>query len=344
VSGRSILGRSPYLQRITTSGAHVMFTASAPAEVRLSQPPAAFDLVASSTNEPLVRGLATYRTAAGELQPDTLYCYELMDDGAAVARPAGFRTAPAPDSGAKVSFVALGDSGSGSSDQIAVAKQLATVPFRLMLHTGDIAYESGTLAEFEANFFGVYGSLLRSFPVFPAIGNHDDATTFRLVYDLPFAGPANWYSFDYGDVHFVALDTNHMSTEQAAWLDADLASTDRKWRIVFGHHPPYSSGEHGSALAFRDLFGPILAEHRVALVLSGHDHHYERSRPQDGVYYVVTGGGGRGTRPTGVSEFTAFAEQVLHFVYVEIQGDELALHAIDATGAEFDQLVIRARE
>jgi 3',5'-cyclic AMP phosphodiesterase CpdA len=240
-----------------------------------------------------------------------------------------------------VSFVAFGDSGAGGADQLAVLEQMQTVPLRLLLHTGDIAYESGTMAEFESNFFAVYAPLLRSFPAFPSIGNHDDSSIFRQVYDLPWSGPGNWYSFDYGDVHFVALDTNHVDQEQAAWLEEDLAANQRDWVVVYGHHPPFSSGEHGSTSSMRDTFVPIFERHHVDLVLSGHDHDYERMLPQNGVEYVVTGGGGRGTRAVGTSSFTAFSEQVLNFVFVEVQGDELLLHAIDGEGTEFDQLLIR---
>jgi hypothetical protein len=94
-------------------------------------------------------------------------------------------------------------------------------------------------------------------------------------------------------------------------------------------------------MEFRDTFGPILEKYKVDLVLSGHDHDYERIAPQNGVHYVVTGGGGRGTRAVGSSSFTDFAEQVLNFVYVEVEGDRLLLHAIDGEGTEFDQLLIQ---
>ena len=86
---------------------------------------------------------------------------------------------------------------------------------------------------------------------------------------------------------------------------------------------------------------PILEKHKVPLVLNGHDHDYERTTPQNGVTYVVTGGGGVGVRPVGTSSFTAFSDAVIHFVYVTVAGNELALHAIDGLGQEFDSLVIR---
>lgn len=106
------------------------------------------------------------------------------------------------------------------------------------------------------------------------------------------------------------------------------------------HRPPYSSGLHGSDIALRELIAPVAEKHHVQLVLAGHDHDYERMIPQHGVAYVVTGGGGKGTYDVGSSSFSAFSEEVIHFVYIEVGIDELVLHAIDATGVEFDSMVV----
>jgi 3',5'-cyclic AMP phosphodiesterase CpdA len=221
---------------------------------------------------------------------------------------------------------------------------MLTVPFDLILHVGDIAYDDGTLGQLESQFFDVYRALIESFPVFPVAGNHDYGTAsgapLRQAFELPENGAPDgtesWYSFDWGNVHFVGLDTERIGDQQAAWLDADLAGTDKPWKVVLGHRPPYSSGEHGSSSAFRGQFGPLIEKHHVQLVLAGHDHDYERSQPIAGATYIVTGGGGRGTRPVGSSGFTAFSEDVLHFVQIEIYESELFIHAIDGMGKEFD--------
>jgi hypothetical protein len=149
-----------------------------------------------------------------------------------------------------------------------------------------------------------------------------------------------WYSFDWGQVHFVALNTEQMGVAQVEWLDNDLQKNPLPWTVVYGHAPPYSSGEHGSNYTFREQFGPVLEKHHVPLVLSGHDHDYERTNVINGTTYIVTGGGGIGTRPVGTSAFTAFSEAVIHFVYVEISGNSLVVHTIDGSGREFDQTVI----
>lgn len=343
------LHRAPYLQRVSDTATHVLWTADEgePDSVGLWQPNveerAAMRAAPASVmaDASPAAGIDQYEGQLADLSPDTMYCYSLGTETRTATDAAGFRTAPAPGTGAKVSFAAFGDSGAGGADQLAVLEQLQTVPMRLMIHTGDIAYENGTIQQFEENYFDVYANLLKSFAMFPSIGNHDEGGVYHQIYDLPWArAGSDYYSFDYGDVHFVALDTNMIGSEQAAWLDDDLAATERDWVVVYGHHPPYSSGEHGCDNQFQEVFGPILEEHQVDLVLSGHDHDYERMIPQNGVNYVVTGGGGKGTRSVGSSDFTGFSEAVLHFVYVEIEGDQLLLHAIDATGQEFDQLAI----
>jgi 3',5'-cyclic AMP phosphodiesterase CpdA len=344
--------RRPYLQHTTsTSQQLVWVSATGASSVALVS---ASDGTEVTTTPPvrdgsahLLAGQSQWTSDLGELAPDTTYCYEIRDDGAATTR-AGFSTPPAAGAGGRVRILAFGDSGSATHDQAALLEQMRTVDFDLMLHTGDIAYQTGTRAELQQNFFDSYADLLADHPMFPASGNHDyeteDAAPFREAFRLPEnGGPEGlerWYSFDWGDVHFVALDTERIGPVQAQWLDDDLGRNSLPWTIVYGHRPPFSSGSHGSDGNFRTHFLPVIEKHHVPLVLTGHDHHYERSTPQNGVVHVVTGGGGRGVREVGWSSFTAFDTAVIHFVYITIEGDQLALHAIDGLGQEFDSLVL----
>lgn len=278
-----------------------------------------------------------------DLEPDTIYCYSLAN-GSSLSERTGFRTAPLEKDDQAIRFLAFGDSGGGGSDQRALLDQMFQFPSDLIIHTGDIAYDDGTIGEFEDNVFTVYAELFRNLPFFPASGNHDYRTgngaPFRDVFALPGDNGEQWYSYDWGRIHFVALDTEADYAKQAAWLDQDLANNALPWTIVYLHRPPYSSGDHGSDLGLRRVLAPVVEKHGVQLVLAGHDHNYERIKPQNGVAYVVTGGGGRGTRNVGTSSFTGFAAEVIHFVYVEVGVDELVLHAIDAMGVEFDSMVI----
>jgi hypothetical protein len=141
-------------------------------------------------------------------------------------------------------------------------------------------------------------------------------------------------------VHFVALDTEQLGETQTGWLAQDLAQNELPWTVVYLHRPPFSSGYHGSSGQVRAAFSSLFEQHGVQVVFAGHDHNYERTQPINGVTYVVTGAGGHGTRRVGRSSFTAYSENVLHFVHGEVQGDTLLLHAIDAGGREFDSVSI----
>jgi hypothetical protein len=345
--GANVLTRLPFLQQVSAQGAYVVFQTreSGPVSVDVTNLDGSHVMTLSSTVDPSVPGGLQQLARLDGLQPSTSYCYSLRG----LTGPAGFRTAPTAGEGARVRFAAFGDSGTGGSDQLFMLQQLWTVPFDFILHTGDLAYESGTAAQIERTVFKVYAPLLRSFAMFPVAGNHeyetDEAAPFLRAFVLPENGaadaPERWYSFDWGDVHFVALDTEKTGARQARWLDEDLMKNRLPWTVVFAHRPPYSSGDHGSDDDFREHFVPVLERYQVPLVLNGHEHDYERSKVLNGVTYVVTGGGGRGTRSVGHSDFTAFSEPVVHFVLVEIEGSELVLHAIDGTGREFDQTVIQ---
>jgi hypothetical protein len=347
--------RTPYLQQVTDGSADVSWVSGADGTlsvaVSATDGAAVANLTAAHDPSALVAaGSSQWVAPLRPLTPATIYCYDVQGGGANVVMSdrLGFKTAPAPGTGATVRFLAFGDSGGGGSDQAALRDQMATVPFDFIIHTGDIAYENGTRAEFEQNFFKPYADYLKYFPVFPASGNHEysteDAAPFREAFVLPENGAPDgterWYSFDWGDVHFVALDTERSGAVQAAWLDADLTANTRPWTIVYWHKPPFSSGEHGNDAGAQTYFVPLMEKHHVPLVLNGHDHDYERTKPQNGVVYVVTGGGGRGVRPVGTSGFTAFSDAVIHFVYVTVSSDALALHAIDGLGDEFDSLVL----
>lgn len=344
--------RAPYLQQVTDSSALVLWTAaSAEAPVltltradngESRDIPAVIDETASPANA------VQYVASLTDLEPGTIYCYTVSDASGVLYETTGFETAPPTGGDVPVSFIAMGDLGEASGDQYAVLEQLQTVPFDFGLLTGDIAYTDGTLAQFETNYFGVYEDVIDEVPWFPATGNHDYETSqagpYRQVFALPENGGPDgkelWYSFEWGNVHVVVLDSERIGQVQAEWADADLAATAQPWKIAVVHRPPYSSGHHGSDTAVRNTFDPIFEKHGVQLALFGHEHHYERTHPINGVTYLTTGGGGIGTRPVGQSSFTAFSEQVAHFVYVTVEDGKLTVYAIDATGQLFDTMQV----
>jgi acid phosphatase type 7 len=284
------------------------------------------------------------------LRPGSRYYYRV----AGARKTASFRTAP-DEPGSGFTFAVVGDSGTGSKAQRAVADLLERMQPDLILHTGDVVYPKGDDADYDPKFFAPYRRIVGSVPVFPTLGNHDVETKNGAPYLENFHLPRNdpestgrYYSFDWGNAHFVALDSELYYDDdgddperQKAWLERDLGETRQPWKFVFFHRPPYSSSEHGSDLVVREDLEPILARRGVDLVFSGHDHDYERTVRLKGVTYVVTGGGGKDLYEAGESEWTAFSRSAHHAVRVRVDGNRLRLEAIEPNGAMVDRLDLR---
>ena len=284
------------------------------------------------------------------LRPGSRYYYRV----AGAQKTASFRTAP-EEPGSGFTFAVVGDSGTGSKAQQAVAGLLERMQPDLILHTGDVVYPKGDDVDYDPKFFAPYRRIIGSVPIFPSLGNHDVETKNGAPYLENFHLPRNnpedtgrYYSFDWSNAHFVALDSELYYDDesgdperQKAWLERDLGETRQPWKFVFFHRPPYSSSEHGSDLSVREDLEPILARHGVGLVFNGHDHDYERTVQIKGVTYVVTGGGGKDLYEAGESEWTAFSRSAHHAVRVRVDGDRLRLEAIESNGLVVDCLDLR---
>jgi len=355
-AGKAALTRWPYVQKVTDGSADVLWVSKdlAAGELTLTTPDGTVDQVVAGRVDLTAAPSAGGRQFAAELsglEEDSIYCYTLRGADGTTWFSGAFATAPAVGEPISVEFSAFGDLGKQSPDQYALLEHLEDVHSDFVLLTGDIAYDDGTRAQLEYNVFAVYREMMSQIPFFPASGNHDyhteEAEPFREAFALFENGGAEgherWYSFDWGPVHVVVLDTERVGPTQEAWLVDDLAASDVPFTVAVLHRPPYSSGSHGSSEAVREAFAPLFAD-RVDLVLAGHDHDYERTKEMDGITYIVTGGGGRGTRSVGESDFTAVSSQVAHFVHVTVDENEMQIVAIDGMGDPFDALTIPARE
>jgi hypothetical protein len=247
-----------------------------------------------------------------------------------------------------VRFAVIGDSGTGEEPQYEVAQQMtefhSLFPFDFALMLGDNIYGSKSPADFRKKFQKPYQPLLDDGVKFYAsLGNHDE-TNERMYKPFNMDGK-QYYSFRKGNAEFFALDSNYMNPAQVTWLDRQLAASDATWKICFFHHPLYSDGKtHGPSVDLRKQLEPIFLARGVSLVLSGHEHFYERLKPQKGINYIVLGNSGQlrphDIRPSPDTEKAFDTDR--SFLLVEIAGNQLYFQAVSRTGETVDSGVLTA--
>jgi predicted phosphodiesterase len=257
-----------------------------------------------------------------------------------------------PNARDSVKFLVIGDSGTGDRYQLEVAARIADArkqfPFNIALMLGDNLYGADNAAAYRNKFERPYAPLLEDGVKFYAsLGNHDNASRQRFYAPFNMDGK-RYYTHGTGDVRFFALDSTYMNAEQLKWVATELSRSDEKWKIAYMHHPLYSSGlRHGSDRALRAALEPLFAKYGVDVVFSGHDHFYERIRPQGGILYVVQGGSAKLRRGNIRRNSTMTAKGFdtdRSFTLAEIAGDQMYLETISRAGVIVDSTVITRRE
>jgi predicted MPP superfamily phosphohydrolase len=257
-----------------------------------------------------------------------------------------------PNKEGSLKFGVLGDFGTGDQRQYETAQQLVKTwqafKFPLMILVGDNLYGSERPQDFRAKFEDPYKALLDAGVVVQAsLGNHDareqrDYKPFHMNGQLyySFKAPAQ-------NVRFFALESTYPVPEQIVWFEKELKSSNEEWKIVYFHHPLYSSaGRHGSDLGLRKTLEPLLLQYNVSVVFNGHDHVYERIKPQQGITYFVTGSGGQLAAGDldAKSPITAKGfDKDNVFLIAEIIGDQMTFNAVSRTGQVVDSGVITRR-
>lgn len=309
------LTRGPYLQMGTPTGIVVKWRTNGASDSRVRYGTDTASLTAFSDDATLT---TEHEVTLSNLLPDTKYYYSV---GTTTNTPAGgdlsysFVTSPATGTSKPTRIWVIGDSGTANVSAAAVRD--AYLSFTASRHTdlwlmlGDNAYDDGTDTQYQAAVFDMYPTILRQSALWPTMGNHDGHTAnsgtqtgpYYDIFSLPKQGEAGglasgteaYYSFDYGNIHFICLDsfgTDRSPTgPMMTWMQMDLAATAQQWIIAFWHHPPYSKGSHDSdsdsgMTQMRTNALPILEAGGVDLVLTGHSHSYERSFLLDGHYGV----------------------------------------------------------
>jgi len=247
-----------------------------------------------------------------------------------------------------VKFAAIGDMGTGEGPQYEVADRMNTerqrFPFDFVIMLGDNIYGGSSPKDFERKFERPYKGLLdASVKFYASLGNHDNPNE-RFYKPFNMNG-SNYYTFKKGNVRFFALDSNYMDARQLAWLQKELQDSGTgDWKICFFHHPLYSSGKtHGSSIELRSLIEPLFIKYGVDAVFSGHDHVYERVKPENGIYYFTEGSSGQ-LRPDGLAQTSmtdrGFASDRT-FMLVEVAGDVLYFETLSRGGAVVDSGELR---
>jgi Calcineurin-like phosphoesterase len=244
-----------------------------------------------------------------------------------------------------VRFAVIGDTGTGDAHQRDIAAQLVSwrvkFPFTFVVMMGDNLYGGDSPKDYQKEFEIPYKPLLENGVKFYAsLGNHDNPNE-RLYKPFNMNGE-RYYSFkpERASVRFFALDSNYIDDKQLDWLDKQLADSGSDWKICFFHHPLYSSGEtHGSAVLQREKLEPLFVKHGVNVVLSGHEHFYERIKPQKGIQYFILGNSAKLRRgdllKTDLTEKGYDAGYA--FMLVEVAGDDLMFQTISDKGTTLDE-------
>ena len=308
------LTRGPYLQNGSSSAVTIRWRTSTANNSVVRYGTTSGSLTSAVTN---TTSTTEHSIRISGLAADTKYFYSVGSTTATLASGTTYFVVTAPTTAKPTRVWVLGDPGTGTASQTAVRDAYysftGTRHTDLWLMLGDNAYVDGTDAQYTSELFGVYGAMLRKSVLWPTLGNHDghsaSSSTQTGPYYSNFTLPKNaeaggvasgteaYYSFNYGNIHFVCLnsyDVDRSSTgTMATWLQNDLAANTKDWLIVFFHHPPYSKGSHDSdvdieMVEMRQNILPILEDHGVDLVLCGHSHCYERSKFLDGHYGLST--------------------------------------------------------
>ncbi|HOZ90027.1 MAG TPA: metallophosphoesterase [Bacteroidia bacterium] len=306
--------RQPYLQMVADSAITIRWRTNVSCQTAVlygNDPDSLNFSVSDSAN------VIDHEIRLTGLSPDTRYFYALGDGTNVLQGDSNnyFKTAPVKGMPKPVRIWSMGDTGINTIDQNNVRDAFLnyndSLPIDLLYMLGDNAYYSGTDQEYQDAFFqNHYEDILKNIPVFSVAGNHENYTANAITQTGPYydiftfpkngecggvpSGSEAYYSFDYSNIHFIALETNTLSLLQPGsdmlnWLQSDIAATQQKWKIVVFHNSPYTKGGHNSdtetdLILIRQNIMPILDQHKVDLVLCGHNHVYERSYFMDGHY------------------------------------------------------------
>ena len=299
-------------------------------------------LILDFMTEVLPKAEAKVKPAPAASSGDTLPAGRAATPAAGPALPLTL-----PNKKESVRFLVVGDTGTGSRQQYELARLMVgyhqAFPFDFALMMGDNLYSGESAADYKRKFEDAYKPLIdQGVKFYATLGNHDEAN--ERFYEHFNMNGEEYYNFKKGPVSFYSLNSNYMDRKHLAWLEGKLKGDTSEWKVAFFHHPPYSSGgKHGSSTGLREVVEPLFLRYGVNIVLAGHEHFYERVKPQKGIYYFISGAGGK-LREGDVKESSPLTAKAfdtdLSFMLFEVVKDEMHFQVISRQGETVDSGVI----
>lgn len=247
-----------------------------------------------------------------------------------------------------VRMLVIGDGGTGTRTQYEIANQMeafrAKFPYTFAIMLGDNLYGMERPQDYAKKFELPYKPLINAKVEFhAALGNHDDPNQrFYKPFNL---GGQRYRTFKKGNARFFVLDTNYLDVEQLQWLEKELQASGSDWKIPYFHHPLYTAASRGPSVEMRNVLEPLFVKYGVSVVFTGHEHLYERVKPQKGIVHFVAGGSaklrGGDLRKNAQTEVGFDSDG--SFMLVEIAGDDMFFQTISRTGKTVDKGTIRRR-
>lgn len=338
------ISKGPYLQNPTTSSITVRWVTEGENTGSVAYAEEASGGFAEAKTAPEAKADRYHHVTLTGLKPYTRYRYKVTCDGE--TKEGSFITA-APKS-QPFKFIAYGDNRTNAEAHASVLARMKPFHPDFVLQSGDLV-ENGEREELWTIFFNTAQDFMKDVPYYPALGNHERTGAPYFKY---FDAPRD-YSFDYGNTHFVVLDSNRPVAEQAAqdeWLKKDLAEhQDATWRIVNFHHNPYTCvaipARRAASVLLRQRWEPIFLANKVQLVVTGHDHTYQHHEAK-GITYLVSGGGGAPLYKVSIdaeTPFTKVAKSAYHDVEITVNGGKMHLRAVQPDGTVIDEFDLDAK-
>lgn len=246
-------------------------------------------------------------------------------------------------------FAAIGDTRTGHQVHRALVERLAKEEVDFFINSGDLVEFGGQL-DLWIRFFNIEAPLMSKTPMFASVGNHDNSQPLyfrRLFLSDMWAEGNRYYYQDWGRVRLVALDSEieiRPGSDQYGFMEKALRDGAEKGQLIVLslHYPPYSSGEHGSNPTIRAVLAPLCKKYGVEVVLAGHDHDYERTKPLDGTTYLVAASAGAPIRRVEPQDFTAVFRTEPHYVLFDVEEDRLVGRTVNLEGEVFDTFIVPA--